>query len=208
MNIFDTVTEGQGYFSTGSSTSFPSYSVQETSTYNLDINVPVSWTVTNPPAVSSSWHFQVWKKSGATETLLVEDIYQFNAGDPPSVDLTFTKFDGNNFYFTLSAAILSQDILIEGALITAYDDAGCSILPGYSAYQFSTSIRAGFTSKTVTKNYPGSWPSSVVSYIKGSSGLRINGASTYTPWNGTITLASGCVVTIKRLNPSCTTIGL
>jgi len=205
MNILDIITEGQEYFSSGSSTTFPSYSIQETSNYDIALNMPVTWTVTAPPPISSSWALQIYVKSGATETLLAEDVYEFKAGDPAAVDLTFSNFTGTRFQFTLSEPILSQNITISGASVTGYTDGACSTIPSYGAQQSGVAtMTAGNTDAQVGKYAASGWPASITNYTKGGSGLTING--TFRAWNTTLTLASGCVITVKVNNSGCTSL--
>ena len=202
MNLFDSIIEGSEYFNSGSTTTFPSYSVKETSDYNILADIPVTFTATAPPAISSSWYLQVYKKSSGIETLIAEDQYTWIIGDPAAVTLTWTSFTGTRFIFQVNQPILSQNISIAGAYVEGFTDSGCSTVPSYAASQISTAtLLAGNTFVSVGKTAPSGWPTSVCWINNLASGLTINGTPVL--WGGTITLASGCVITVQNNITSC-----
>jgi hypothetical protein len=85
---------------------------KETGDHLVQISLPFDYTVGTSPINNATWSLQVWKSGSSGETLLQKDVQYFVAGDPISSTLYFTYYTSGDFYFTLSEAIPSTNIVI------------------------------------------------------------------------------------------------
>jgi hypothetical protein len=191
-NIFDRTIEGSQYFRSGSVTQFPTYSVQETGDHLVQISLPFDYTVGTSPINNATWSLQVWKSGSSGETLLQKDVQYFVAGDPISSTLYFTYYTSGDFYFTLSEAIPSTNIVISSAFVTGYSGNACNVISEDDNINAGNSltITAGTTSGNVTGNTP--MGMSTTNYIKGSY-LVINGQYAT---NGSVLTIGGTQLTV------------
>ena len=191
-NIFDRTIEGSQYFRSGSVTQFPTYSVQETGDHLVQISLPFDYTVGTSPINNATWSLQVWKSGSSGETLLQKDVQYFVAGDPETSTLYFTYYTTGDFYFTLSEAIPSTNIIISSAFVTGYSGNACNVISEDDNINAGNSltITAGTTSGNVTGNTP--MGSSTTNYIKGSY-LVINGQYAT---NGSVLTIGGTQLTV------------
>jgi hypothetical protein len=83
-NIFDKLInpEASTYFRTGSVTHFPTYSAISTGEYSVNISLPLSIEV--PSSINADWELQVYKSGSTGETLIANDLYNFNTSPPIS----------------------------------------------------------------------------------------------------------------------------
>jgi len=191
-NIFDRTIEGSQYFRSGSVTQFPTYSVQETGDHLVQISLPFDYTVGTSPINNATWSLQVWKSGSSGETLLQKDVQYFVAGDPETSTLYFTYYTTGDFYFTLSEAIPSTNIVISSAFVTGYSGNTCNVSSEDDNINAGNSltITAGTTSGNVTGNTP--MGMSTTNYTKGSY-LVINGQYAT---NGSVLTIGGTQLTV------------
>ena len=191
-NIFDRTIEGSQYFRSGSVTQFPTYSVQETGDHLVQISLPFNYTVGTSPINNATWSLQVWKSGSSGETLLQKDVQYFVAGDPETSTLYFTYYTTGDFYFTLSEAIPSTNIVISSAFVTGYSGNTCNTNSEDDNINAGNSltITAGTTSGNVTGNTP--MGMSTTNYTKGSY-LVINGQYAT---NGSVLTIGGTQLTV------------
>ena len=200
-NIFDKVIEGASYFRTGSTTFFPSYSVQETGNHLIQASIPFTYEVSTLPVNEATWSLQVWKRDLlGNETLIANGIDRqyFVAGDPATSTLTFDYYSGQ-FNFRLSEEIPSTNITILSADVYGFpDENSCTF---YSSTDQDTSptatITAGSLSVTVTGTNPLLYPD--IQVIRRSNSIYVNGQFVY---NGSVITIGGTQVTII-INPNC-----
>jgi hypothetical protein len=193
-NIFDRTIEGSQYFRSGSITHFPTYSVQETGDHLIQVSLPFTYTVGTSPINNATWSLQVWKSGSGGETLLQngKDIQYFVAGDPSTSTLYFDYYSTGDFYFYLSEAIPSTNIVISSAFVTGYSGNTCNTNSEDDNINVGNSltITAGTTNGNVTGNTP--MGMSTTNYIKGSY-IVVNGQPAY---NGSVITIGGTQLTV------------
>jgi hypothetical protein len=200
-NIFDKVVEGASYFRTGSTTLFPSYSVQETGNHLIQASIPFTYEVSTIPVNSATWSLQVWKRDLlGNETLITNGIDRqfFVAGDPSTSTLIFDYYSGQ-FNFRLSDEIPSTSITILGARVYGFpDDGSCNTSVSIDQDSLlSATITAGSLSVTATGINPLVYPD--VEIFKRDPSISVNGQLVY---NGSVITIGGTQVTID-INPNC-----
>jgi hypothetical protein len=160
----------------------------------IQVSLPFTYTVGTSPINNATWSLQVWKSGSGGETLLQngKDIQYFVAGDPISSTLYFTYYTSGDFYFTLSEAIPSTNIVISSAFVTGYSGNTCNVSSEDDNINAGNSltITAGTTSGNVTGNTP--MGMSTTNYIKGSY-LVINGQYAT---NGSVLTIGGTQLTV------------
>lgn len=195
--LFDQVIEGSTYFSGGTSTSLPVYTIQETGIHRVSASFNFSLTLPTIPTSSATWSFQLIKSSSAGYTILEENMQYFAAGDPATSILSFSYYAGGQFTFELSNAINSTNAVISGASVDGYADGVCG---GASIENdgiiSAITINAGTTSATGGGLSP--MDSSVGSYRR-TNFIIVNGL---TKTNGETLTIGGTTVTISISN-SC-----
>jgi hypothetical protein len=93
--LFDTVVEGSSYFAGGTTTTQPSYSVQESGDHRVQASLNL--TLTLPDGANATWSLQVFKNNDASPLFESEQIftnvvpvtsyrvfYRFHASNPGS----------------------------------------------------------------------------------------------------------------------------
>jgi len=197
-NIFDKVVEGANYFRTGSTTLFPSYSVQETGNHLIQASLPFTYEVSTIPVNNATWSLQVWKKDLlGNETQIAIDRQFFVAGDPATSTLTFDYYSGQ-FHFYLSDEIPSTNITILSARVYGFpDESSCNTSVAIDQDSLSSAtITAGNLSVTATGVNPLTC-SSVI--FKRDFNISVNGQLVY---NNSVITIGGTQVTIN-INPNC-----
>jgi hypothetical protein len=117
-NIFDNVLEGAAYFTSGTLSSFPTYSVQETATY--DAMATFNMTMTFSSSYAYTWKLEVFKNGvsiGSSTQTFANAVNGYrvyiatgsNAGDACSQISTHTYFSTKNL--ALGQYITTGDIL-------------------------------------------------------------------------------------------------
>jgi hypothetical protein len=114
------ISDSSNAFTTGSVTSFPTYSIQETGNYSIVASLPLTFEVPTSPENEAVWSLQVYKKSGSVETLIDQSILTFNAGNPPTTTLRFEGYRANIFYFTLTNPLPLTNLTISEAKVDGY----------------------------------------------------------------------------------------
>jgi hypothetical protein len=190
--IFDQVVEGGQFFKAGDLTSHASYSIQETGNHSIVATLPFTYEVSTIPVNEATWSLQVWRSVGGVETLIAEDKQFFVAGDPATSTLYFTYYNQGRFYFSLTEAIPSTNIVISSAFVTGYAGNTCNTNSEDDNINAGNSltITAGFTSGDVAGNTP--MGMSTTNYVKGSY-LIINGLFAT---NGSVLTIGGTQVTV------------
>jgi hypothetical protein len=196
-NIFDKVVEGASYFRTGSTTYFPSYSVQETGNHLIQASIPFTYEVSTLPVNNATWSLQVYKSGSTGETLLAVDRQYFVAGDPATSTLTFSSYNGGVFYFTLSDPIPSTNISIRFAGVTGYTLDNCNFTNEQDDLTSNIlTIAAGDYSGNANGN--SAMGCSNNNYRRGNT-FSVNGELVY---NGSVITIGGTQVTIS-IPPTC-----
>jgi len=197
-NIFDKVVEGASYFRTGSTTLFPSYSVQETGNHLIQASIPFTYEVSTIPVNNATWSLQVYKSGSTGETLLAVDRQYFVAGDPLTATLSFDYYSGQ-FHFYLSEEIPSTNIVILSANVYGFpDESSCNFNVSVDQDSLSSAtITAGQLSVTATGTNPLTCPG--VNVFRRGNSIYVNGQFAY---NGTIITIGGTQVTVS-ISPSC-----
>ena len=101
--IFDQVTSGPSYFSTGSLTSYPSYSIQETGDHLINVSLP--FTIEANAPFTTVWSLQVWV-SGSTRNQIVTGSNGTSFGIN---ELTFTTVTPPTTSYNLPGILFSYD---------------------------------------------------------------------------------------------------
>ena len=191
-NIFDRTVEGSQYFRSGSTTHFPTYSVQETGNHSIQVSLPFTYVVGTNPINNATWSLQVWKSGSSGETLLPngKDIQYFVAGDPATSTLYFLGYNSGNFYFELSDAIPSTNVTISYAFVNGYATGSCNINSEDDNLSAGLVITAGST----TGNQAGFYGMgcSTKNYTRGSY-ITVNGQYAV---NGSVITIGGTQVTV------------
>ncbi len=191
-NIFDKLInpEASTYFRTGSTTFFPSYSVQETGNHLIQASIPFTYEVSTIPVNNATWSLQVWKSGSGGETLLQKDTQYFVAGDPETSTLYFLGYSNDYFYFQLSEAIPSTNVTISYASVIGYSGGSCNV--NSEDDQLSTNLL--ITSGSTTGNQTGSYGMGcgTSNYRRGSY-MVVNGQSVY---NGSVITVGGTQLAI------------
>jgi hypothetical protein len=191
-NIFDKVVEGASYFRTGSTTLFPSYSVQETGNHLIQASIPFTYEVSTIPVNEATWSLQVYKSGSAGLTLIAVDRQYFVAGDPATSTLTFSSYNGGVFYFTLSDPIPSTNINIRFAGVTGYTLDNCNFTNEQDDLTSNIlTITAGDYSGNANGN--STMGCSNTNYRRGNT-FSVNGNLVY---NGSVITIGGTQVTIS-----------
>jgi len=190
--IFDQVVEGGQFFKAGNLTSHASYSIQETGNHSIVATLPFTYEVSTIPVNEATWSLQVWRSVGGIETLITEDKQFFVAGDPATSTLYFTYYSQGRFYFSLTDAIPSTNVVITSAFVTGYAGNTCNTNSEDDNINAGNSltITAGLTSGDVAGNTP--MGMSTTNYIKGSY-LVINGQYAT---NGSVLTIGGTQLTV------------
>ena len=200
-NIFDKVVEGASYFRTGSTTFFPSYSVQETGNHLIQASIPFTYEVSTIPVNNATWSLQVWKKDlFGNETLIANGIDRqfFVAGDPTTSTLTFDYYN-DQFHFSLSNAISSTNITIGiGAQVYGYANIEDCNTKDYTAINTLTTP-AVITIGTNNVSASGNSSLSTSDVFKRKNNITVNGINVT---DGSIITIGGTQLTIE-LYPNC-----
>ena len=200
-NIFDKVVEGASYFRTGSTTFFPSYSVQETGNHLIQASIPFTYEVSTIPVNNATWSLQVWKKDLlGNETLIANGIDRqfFVAGDPTTSTLTFDYYN-DQFHFSLSDAISSTNITIGiGAQVYGYANIEDCNTKDYTAINTLTTP-AVITIGTNNVSASGNSSLSTSDVFKRKNNITVNGINVT---DGSIITIGGTQLTIE-LYPNC-----
>jgi len=191
-NIFNRTIEGSQYFRSGSTTHFPTYSVQETGDHLIQVSLPFTYTVGTSPINNATWSLQVWKSGSGGETLLQngKDIQYFVAGDPTTSTLYFLSYSNDTFYFQLSEAIPSTTVDISYASVMGYSGGSCNTNSEDDQLSTSLLITAGNTTGYQTGSYGMGCGTS--NYRKGSY-IVVNGQPAY---NGSVITIGGTQLTV------------
>ncbi len=198
-NIFDKVVEGASYFRTGSTTFFPSYSVQETGNHLIQASIPFTYEVSTIPVNNATWSLQVWKKDLlGNETLIANGIDRqfFVAGDPTTSTLTFDYY-GGQFHFSLSDAISSTNITIGiGAQVYGYANIEDCNTKDYTEIDTLTTP-AVITIGTNNVSVSGNSSLSTSDVFKRKNNITVNGINAT---DGSVITIGGTQLTIELYN--------
>lgn len=205
-NLFDRVIEGSSYFVAGTSTTFPTYSVQETGNHTIQISLPFTYEVETSPVNEATWSLQVLKSGSAgiapltgSNSQPVIDRQFFVAGDPATSTLTFVGYNNSVFYFELSNAIPSTNVVITYASVYGFSNAeSCS--PLNIGNSQDSLISATITAGNVVASGSGSTPLSCsdVSYRRDNN-MLVNGQ--FVTNNSVITIGRTQVTVV--IPPDC-----
>ena len=197
--LFNSIVQGNEYYSPGTATTFPSYSVQETGNHTFTATLDLTMTYNYTSQVSSSYYLEVWKSGSSGYTLVKSDSYQFQAGNPATAILTFTSYIGGAFEFTLSEPLPATTIEISAASVRGYTPDGigdCHTLGATDTLSATNTliILAGNTSGTRNGNTPYALEDAFNTRYKKGNSIKVNGTTLSN--NGTITI-DGTLITVS-----------
>jgi hypothetical protein len=194
------ISDNSNSFTTGSITSFPTYSIQETGNYSIVASLPLTFEVPTNPTNDAIWSLQVYKKSGSVETLIDQSILTFNAGNPPTTTLSFNNYSDGEFYFSLTNSLPLTDLIISNARVYGYTGTTCFGKESEADdFLLSTSpaiIVAGYYS-TIQMGGGGEWD--FITRYQANDLITVNGNS-YS--DGDTFTVDGTVVTVS-INTNC-----
>jgi hypothetical protein len=193
------ILDSSNAFTTGTISSFPTYSIQETGNYSIVASLPLTFEVPTIPTSTAIWSLQVYKKSGSIETLIDQSTLTFNAGNPPSTTLIFDGYRGNEFYFRLNEVLPLTNLVISNARVYGYTGTTCSGPSEINDFLLTGSpaiITAG-TYNTTQTGRGGNWDT--INRFNCYNQITVNG-NNYS--NGATFTIDGTVVTVI-INTDC-----
>jgi hypothetical protein len=199
--IFDSeIIDNSSAFTTGSISSFPTYSVQETGNYSIVASMPLTFEQPTFPTNEASWSLQVYKKSSlGVETLIAESSLLFAAGNPPTVVLSFSDYSAGAFVFTLSEPLPLTNLTIVSANATGYIGS-CEGRDGLVRdIMREDAVLTGGTTYAEGFGGGGDWDR-ITAYERGR-GIGILGIGNFS--DGDTFTVDGTLVTVD-INPDCT----
>jgi hypothetical protein len=198
MKLFDQVLEGAGYYAAGTTTNFPSYSVQESANHKINVSLPVTWTIPLATPYSASVVLQTFVSGSTRNTLLAQDSYLFR-GYPATTTLTFEGYSGGIFTFSLSNPV-PETLTITQATVRFFDSNTCTSPTGDTDNTGNIIIPAGQTSGN---GFSGNF---YYNNYKKLNNIKVNhsGGTTPTLSNGsTFTIGGVCIVTVVIDSTTC-----
>jgi hypothetical protein len=195
MRLFDQILEGASYYFAGTTSSFPSYSVQESANHKINISLPVTWTISTSSPYSASVVLQTFVSGSTRNTLLAQDSYLFR-GYPITTTLSLDSYALGYFEFNLTNPV-PVDIVIASAIANGFNNpSSCNNSEASDNISFGV-IPAGETNVYIYGSSP--LDCNTKNYRFGN--LEISGVGTKT--SGSTYLLDGITTVTVNIAPGC-----